>query len=86
MKHIEWIRYGCYKIYTWYFSPYPDDFGKASNLFVCDYCMKYMKYERSYRTHLHECKMRKPPGIEIYKHKDLAIYEVHGDENKVIIF
>lgn len=83
MKHIEHIRYGIYEIDTWYFSPYPDEYGKARTLFICDYCMKYMKHERSYRTHLHECKRRQPPADEIYREKTLAIFEVSGRENKV---
>ncbi|VDM32118.1 unnamed protein product, partial [Toxocara canis] len=52
-------------------------------LFVCDYCMKYMKHERTYRTHLHECKRRQPPGEEIYREKALAVFEVSGQEDKV---
>ncbi|VDK49975.1 unnamed protein product [Anisakis simplex] len=83
VKHIERIRYGKYEIDTWYFSPYPDEYGKSRMLFICDYCMKYMKHERTYRTHLHECKRRKPPGEEIYRDKTLAVFEVNGRENKV---
>lgn len=83
VKHIEHIRYGSYEIDTWYFSPYPDEYGKARTLFICDYCMKYMRHERSYRTHLHECKRRQPPGSEIYREKTLAVFEVSGRENKV---
>ncbi|VDN03964.1 unnamed protein product, partial [Thelazia callipaeda] len=83
VKHIERIRYGNYEIDTWYFSPYPDEYGKARSLYVCQYCMRYMKFERSYRTHLLECGRKEPPGVEIYKEKSLSVYEVCGSSDKV---
>ncbi|MCP9265565.1 Histone acetyltransferase [Dirofilaria immitis] len=43
VKHIERIRYGNYEIDTWYFSPYPDDYGKAHNLYICQYCIEIYK-------------------------------------------
>ncbi len=52
MKYIDRVQFGGYEIDTWYFSPYPDDYGKQSKLFVCEYCIKYMKFESSYRRHL----------------------------------
>ncbi|VDK74126.1 unnamed protein product [Onchocerca ochengi] len=77
VKHIERIRYGNYEIDTWYFSPYPDDYGKAHSLYICQYCMRYMKFERSYRIHLLECRRKEPPGVEIYKEKSMSVYEVY---------
>ncbi|VDN19631.1 unnamed protein product [Gongylonema pulchrum] len=82
VKNIERIRYGNYEIDTWYFSPYPDDFGKTRNLFICHYCMRYMKIEKSYRAHLLRCAKKKPPGTEIYKEKSISVYEVPGSCNK----
>ncbi|EJW84450.1 myst histone acetyltransferase 2 [Wuchereria bancrofti] len=83
VKHIERIRYGNYEIDTWYFSPYPDDYGKTHSLYICQYCMRYMKFERSYRIHLLECRRKEPPGIEIYKEKSMSVYEVLGSNDKV---
>ncbi|EFO23589.1 histone acetyltransferase MYST1 [Loa loa] len=83
VKHIERIRYGNYEIDTWYFSPYPDDYGKAHSLYICQYCMRYMKFERSYRVHLLECRRKEPPGVEIYKEKSMSVYEVLGSNDKV---
>uniref|UniRef100_A0A915PIL3 Histone acetyltransferase n=1 Tax=Setaria digitata TaxID=48799 RepID=A0A915PIL3_9BILA len=83
VKHIERIRYGNYEIDTWYFSPYPDDYGKAHSLYICQYCMRYMKFERSYRIHLLECRRKEPPGVEIYKEKSMSVYEVLGSKDKV---
>jgi histone acetyltransferase MYST1 len=43
VKYIDRIQFGKYEIDTWYFSPYPDDFGKQPKLYICEYCLKYMK-------------------------------------------
>ena len=67
VKYIDKIQIGCYEIDAWYFSPYPDDYGKVSRLWVCEYCLKYMKYESTFRRHLGECVWRQPPGREIYR-------------------
>jgi histone acetyltransferase MYST1 len=52
VKYVDKIHLGKYEIDTWYFSPYPDEYGKAPKLFICEYCLKYMKLEKSYRYHL----------------------------------
>lgn len=46
------IHIGNYEIDAWYFSPFPEDYGKQPKLWLCEYCLKYMKYEKSYRFHL----------------------------------
>lgn len=51
VKFIDTLRIGRFEIDTWYFSPYPDEYGKVKTLYVCEYCLKYMKYETSYRKH-----------------------------------
>ena len=67
VKYIDKIQIGRYEIDAWYFSPYPDEYGKMSKLWVCEYCLKYMKLESSFRRHLVECTLRQPPGREIYR-------------------
>lgn len=51
VKFIDTLRIGKFEIDTWYFSPYPDEYGKVKTLYVCEYCLKYMKYETTYRKH-----------------------------------
>lgn len=46
------IHIGNYEIDAWYFSPFPEDYGKQPKLWLCEYCLKYMKFEKSYRFHL----------------------------------
>ena len=48
-------------------SPFPDEYGKQPKLWVCEYCLKYMRLEKTYRYHLSECIQRQPQGKEIYR-------------------
>eukprot|EP00061_Rhincodon_typus_P002004 g16361.t1 len=52
VKYVDKIQIGNYEIDAWYFSPFPEDYGKQPKLWVCEYCLKYMKFERTYRFHL----------------------------------
>lgn len=52
MKYIDKVQVGKYEIDTWYFSPYPEEYGKQTKLWICEFCLKYMKLEKSYRYHL----------------------------------
>lgn len=42
---ISRIRFGQYDIETWYQAPYPEEFARVPDgrLFICEYCLKYMK-------------------------------------------
>ena len=51
VKYIDKIQIGKYEIDTWYFSPYPDEYGKQCKLYICEYCLKYMKLEKTFRYH-----------------------------------
>lgn len=48
VKYVDRIQFGKYEIDAWYFSPFPEDFGKQTKLWICEYCLKYMKYEKTY--------------------------------------
>jgi len=52
VKYIDKVQIGKYEIDTWYFSPYPEEYGKQTKLWICEFCFKYMKLEKSYRYHL----------------------------------
>ncbi|XP_067640164.1 histone acetyltransferase KAT8-like isoform X2 [Eurosta solidaginis] len=67
VKYIDKLRIGRFEIDTWYFSPYPDEYGKVGTLYVCEYCLKYMRFQKTYRYHASECTRRQPPGNEIYR-------------------
>jgi histone acetyltransferase MYST1 len=52
VKYIDKIQIGRFEIDTWYFSPYPEEYGRQSKLWICEYCLKYMRLEKSYRYHM----------------------------------
>lgn len=83
VKYVGQVQIGKYEIDAWYFSPYPEDYGKQQKLWVCEYCLKYMKLEKTYRYHQSECTWRQPPGKEIYRKGTLSVYEVDGKDHKV---
>ena len=39
--------------------------GRASRLYICEWCLKYMMSPRT--LELHDCQQRTPPGKEIYR-------------------
>lgn len=83
IKYIDRIQLGRYEIDAWYFSPYPDEYGKQPKLYVCEYCFKYMRLECTYRKHLTDCTWRQPPGKEIYRKSTISVYEIDGKDNKI---
>ncbi|CAM9207902.1 unnamed protein product, partial [Lampetra fluviatilis] len=82
VKYVDKIQVGRYEIDAWYFSPFPDEYGKQPRLWVCEFCLKYMKLETSYRMHLTQCQWRQPPGKEIYRKLNISVYEVDGRDHK----
>lgn len=52
VKYIDRVQIGRFEIDTWYFSPYPDEYGKQPKLWICEYCLRYMRLEKSYRYHM----------------------------------
>ena len=83
VKYIDRIQIGKYEIDTWYFSPYPEEYGKQPKLWVCEYCLKYMRLEKTYRYHSGQCVLRQPPGKEIYRKGTLSIFEIDGRDHKL---
>lgn len=51
VRNIEKIYFGEYEIDTWYYSPYPEEYGQLSELFVCDKCLKYIKFRKTWANH-----------------------------------
>ncbi|MFH4973320.1 hypothetical protein AB6A40_000029 [Gnathostoma spinigerum] len=83
VKNIEVVRFGEYEIDTWYVSPYPSPYSRLHKLYVCEYCMAYMKTKEEYFCHMfHYCDRRQPPGDEIYRKGNISVFEVDGRVNK----
>ena len=51
VKYIDRVQIGRFEIETWYFAPYPEEYGKCPKLWICEFCLKYMKLEKTYRFH-----------------------------------
>ncbi|XP_058117598.1 histone acetyltransferase KAT6B-like [Anopheles ziemanni] len=79
----EAIRFGKYEIESWYSSPFPQEYAKLKVLYMCEFCLKYMKTDNELRRHQGKCILRHPPGGEIYRDDDLSVFEVDGNEQKL---
>eukprot|EP00116_Pleurobrachia_bachei_P002436 sb/3462698/ len=79
---IKSIELGCYEINTWYSSPYPAEYAQQSKLFICEFCLKYMKSSTIAFRHTAKCPARCPPGDEIYRKDSVSVFEVDGRKNK----
>ncbi|BBM97999.1 histone acetyltransferase MYST1 [Marchantia polymorpha subsp. ruderalis] len=66
VKNIQVVEFGKYEIDTWYFSPYPEEYANVHKLYICEFCLKYMKKKKSIERHKIKCELRHPPGDEIY--------------------
>eukprot|EP00455_Lapot_gusevi_P028605 TRINITY_DN3058_c0_g3_i2.p1 TRINITY_DN3058_c0_g3~~TRINITY_DN3058_c0_g3_i2.p1 ORF type:complete len:419 (+),score=91.59 TRINITY_DN3058_c0_g3_i2:90-1346(+) len=83
VRNVDVIQIGKYEVDTWYYSPYPDEYSKLRKLYICEFCLKYMKSARTLLRHKAECDLHHPPGNEIYRHESLSVFEVDGKKNKV---
>ncbi len=51
VKNIQCIEFGRYEVDTWYYSPYPDEYCKEEKLFICEFCLKYLKKKKTLEAH-----------------------------------
>ncbi|KAJ7056588.1 hypothetical protein C8F01DRAFT_1154218 [Mycena amicta] len=82
---ITHIRFGQYDIETWYNAPFPEEYSNIPDgrLWICEFCLKYMKSRFGSNRHRMKCKCRNPPGDEIYRDQAVSIFEVDGRKNKI---
>lgn len=83
VRNIDRITIGPYTIQAWYYSPYPNPYGKLDHLYICDYCFKYFQNAEELRNHLAETREQCPPGTEIYRNGNLSIFEMKGWVHKL---
>ncbi len=77
------IQFGRFEVATWYSSPYPHEYARLPKLFLCEFCLKYMKSRPILDHHVKKCSWRHPPGTEIYRSGELSVFEVDGNTNKI---
>ena len=76
MRTPKMIQFGKFDISTWYSSPYPQEYARLPKLFLCEFCLKYMKSRPILERHLKKCPWRHPPGVEIYRKDGMSVFEV----------
>ena len=52
MKNIELIELGRHRIRPWYFSPYPQELVTEPCIYICEFCLKYVKSRACLKRHL----------------------------------
>ncbi|XP_025095589.1 histone acetyltransferase KAT6B-like isoform X3 [Pomacea canaliculata] len=77
------IEMGKYEIQTWYSSPYPQEYARLPKLYICEFCLKYMKSRAILKRHMEKCNMNHPPANEIYRKGSLSVFEVDGNVSKL---
>jgi histone acetyltransferase HTATIP len=82
MKNIDLIELGRYRIKPWYFSPYPKELTSLPCIFLCEFCLKFVKSRHCLQRHISKCNLRHPPGIEIYRKDNISFFEIDGRKNK----
>ncbi|XP_041121775.1 histone acetyltransferase KAT7-like isoform X9 [Polyodon spathula] len=80
---IKTILFGRYELDTWYHSPYPEEYARLGRLYMCEFCLKYMKSQTILRRHMAKCVWKHPPGDEIYRKGAMSVFEVDGKKNKI---
>ncbi|XP_051506777.1 histone acetyltransferase KAT6B-like isoform X3 [Myxocyprinus asiaticus] len=77
------IEFGKYEIQTWYSSPYPPEYLRLLKLYLCEFCLKYMKSQDILLRHSKKCGWFHPPANEIYRKGNLSVFEVDGNISKI---
>ena len=83
MRSPSMIEFGKYEIKTWYSSPYPQEYAMQPKLYLCEFCLKYMKSRTILKRHRAKCNWFHPPANEIYRKGDHSVYEVDGMASKI---
>ena len=89
VKNVSFLEMGRYQMETWYFSPLPKELlgpgGFVEVLYVCEFTLHFFARKselQRYQSRLPVDK-RHPPGNEIYRKGNLAMFEVDGQEEAI---
>lgn len=67
----------------WYRAPFPAEyFTRDGQLWMCEWCLKYLRTQRTMKRHVRKCSGRPPPGNEIYRCGSLSVFEINGRTSK----
>jgi len=71
-----------YLVEAWCFSPYPKTIAEGEIIYICEFCLYYFNAMDNLIQHAKECKLRHPPGREIYRDGDISFFECDGHIQK----
>ncbi len=83
-KKPEYIELGRFEIEVWYQSPYPEEYSTLPKLYICEFCLKYLKSATQLRRHAVKCVWNHPPGDEIYRKEPISVFEICGKRYKQV--
>ena len=73
-------------INPWYSAPYPSEYhSETGELWICEFCLQYMKNPCTAQRHLLKCHGCLPPGDEIYRDPvaGISVFEINGRDAKL---
>ena len=51
MKNVKMVQMGKFRIKPWYFSPYPQELTLEPVVYLCEFCLKYVKSFHCLKRH-----------------------------------
>ncbi|XP_017784589.1 PREDICTED: histone acetyltransferase KAT7 [Nicrophorus vespilloides] len=81
-KGTKYIEMGKFEMEVWYQSPYPEEYARLPKLYICEYCLRYMRGRTVLQRHAAKCVWRHPPGEEVYRKDKISVWEVDGKRYK----
>ncbi|CAG9817372.1 unnamed protein product [Phaedon cochleariae] len=75
LKSTKYIEMGKFDMEVWYQSPYPEDYARLPKLYICEFCLRYMKSQTILDRHVVKCVWRHPPGEEVYRKDKISVYK-----------
>ena len=82
VKGTKYMEMGRNEMVVWYQSPYPEEYTILPKIYICEFCLKYMKAVSVMKRHSNKCVWKHPPGDEIYRKEKLSVFEVCGKKYK----
>lgn len=82
-KTIHEIEMGQFRCETWYFSPYPEGYHNKKVLYICEFCFNFYIDSSEIKRHYSICKLKHPPGNEIYRDEKISVFEVDGKKEPI---
>jgi hypothetical protein len=83
VKNVDRMEMGRYEMETWYWSPLPPEFSGVRKLYVCEYDLAFFKRRDQMLRHLQKVRVQHPPGMEIYRHNGISMFEVDGTKAQI---